>query len=78
MTTVIIIRNTMSSAIGYGITPWFEGLGAEKCFISAAFVGMAACAVFIPVVWKGKMLREKSKGKYWELVQRHVEMGMVH
>lgn len=78
MTTVIIIRNTMSFAIGYGITPWFEDLGAQNCFISAAFVGMAACAVFLPMIWYGKGLREKSRIEYWELVRNHVGMGMVH
>ncbi|KAK4496965.1 hypothetical protein PRZ48_011414 [Zasmidium cellare] len=78
MTSVIIVRNTMSFAIGYGITPWFENLGAQDCFISAAFVGLAACAVFLPVVWVGKRWREGSREKYWALVGRHVSMGMVH
>lgn len=27
LTSVILIRNTMSFAIGYGITPWLENLG---------------------------------------------------
>lgn len=78
MTTVIIIRNTMSFAIGYGITPWLDGLGYQKCFLSAAFVGLAASSVFLVMVWKGKTLRERSRVEYWGLVRKHVEMGMVH
>ncbi|EME39841.1 hypothetical protein DOTSEDRAFT_137260 [Dothistroma septosporum NZE10] len=78
MTTVIIIRNTMSFAIGYGITPWLDGLGTQDCFISAAFVGMAACAVFLVMVWKGKMFRTRSREEYWALWEKHTKLGMVH
>lgn len=34
MTGVILIRNTMSFAIGYGITPWLDDLGTQDCFAS--------------------------------------------
>jgi len=78
MTTVIIIRNTMSFAIGYGITPWLTDLGYQNCFISAAFVGLAASAVFLIVTWKGKSWRESYRLKYWALVRKHIDMGMVH
>ncbi len=40
MTTCILVRNTMSFAISYGITPWLTNLGLQNCFISAAFIGM--------------------------------------
>lgn len=78
LTSVIIVRNTMSFAIGYGITPWLVDLGYQNCFISAAFVGMAASSVFLLMIWKGKSLREKYRVKYWTLVRKHLDMGMVH
>lgn len=78
MTTAIIIRNTMGFAIGYGITPWLDDLGTQNCFISAAFVGFAACSVFLLLVWKGKSLREANRMKYWKLIRKHIDMGMVH
>ncbi|KAI7202973.1 MFS general substrate transporter [Hortaea werneckii] len=78
MTTVMLIRNTMSFAIGYGITPWVEDLGYEDCFISAAFVGLAIGAVFLLMTWKGKRLRQTHRTRYWSLVQKHVDMGMMH
>jgi MFS family permease len=78
MTSVILVRNTMSFAIGYGITPWLDDLGYQNCFISAAFVGLAASAVFLLMIWKGKTLREAYRTKYWDLVRKHVDMGMVH
>ncbi|KAI6886451.1 hypothetical protein KC334_g15650 [Hortaea werneckii] len=78
MTTVMLIRNTMSFAIGYGITPWVENLGYEDCFISAAFVGLAIGAVFLLMTWKGKRLRQMHRTRYWSLVQKHIDMGMMH
>ncbi len=78
MTAVIIIRNTMSFAIGYGITPWLDGLGTQNCFVSAAFVGLAVSAVFLIVISQGKKWRESRRIRYWNLVGKHIEMGMVH
>ncbi|QIX00143.1 hypothetical protein AMS68_005660 [Peltaster fructicola] len=78
MTSVILIRNTMSFAIGYGITPWLDNLGTQNCFISVAFIGLAVCSIFLLVIWKGKALRELYRVKYWNLVRKHVEMGMIH
>ncbi|UPK92228.1 hypothetical protein LCI18_003163 [Fusarium solani-melongenae] len=68
--TVILVRNTMSFAISYGITPWLTDLGYQNCFISAAFVGMTASLVFLVMIKYGKSLRIKSAAKYEELVKR--------
>lgn len=82
--TVILVRNTMSFAISYGyvhqpsllshtdrcsITPWLTNLGYRDCFISAAFVGMTASAVFLVMIKYGKSLRTRSAGRYWQLVE---------
>ncbi|KAH6886891.1 putative MFS transporter [Thelonectria olida] len=66
--TVILVRNTMSFAISYGITPWLTNLGYQNCFISAAFVGMAASSVFFVMIKYGKTLRVRSASKYQKLV----------
>ncbi|KAH6643514.1 major facilitator superfamily domain-containing protein [Boeremia exigua] len=66
--TVILIRNTMSFAVSYGITPWLTDLGYRNCFLSAAFVGMAASSVFLLMIRNGKLLRERSRTRYWQLV----------
>ncbi|KAK7417644.1 hypothetical protein QQX98_004465 [Neonectria punicea] len=68
--TVILVRNTMSFAISYGITPWITNLGYQNCFISAAFVGMAASSVFFIMIKYGKTLRVSSAGKYRDLVNK--------
>ncbi|KAL4902562.1 hypothetical protein BDW74DRAFT_169459 [Aspergillus multicolor] len=76
MATVILVRNTMSFAMGYGITPWVEGLGYQDCFVSAAFVGLACSAVFLVMVKWGKGFRVRSRERYWRIVQENWERGM--
>ncbi|KAF1935410.1 MFS general substrate transporter [Clathrospora elynae] len=66
--TVILIRNTMSFAISYGITPWLTNLGYQNCFVSAAFVALAASSVFLVMIKYGKGLRVRSSSKYWSIV----------
>lgn len=78
LATCIIIRNTMSFAIGYGITPWLDGLGYQNCFISVAFVGLAVCSVFLVMLKYGKSLREQKRLQYWHEVRIRVEKGLVH
>ncbi|CAI4215976.1 unnamed protein product [Parascedosporium putredinis] len=69
LVSVILVRNTMSFAMGYGITPWLTNLGLQNCFISAAFVGMAASCVFFVMIKYGKALRIRSAAKYHKVVE---------
>ncbi|KAL3465341.1 MFS general substrate transporter [Aspergillus heterothallicus] len=78
MATVILVRNTMSFAMGYGITPWVQDLGYQNCFISAAFVGLACSLVFLAMVKWGKKFRVQSRTKYWSIVVENWEKGMGH
>lgn len=78
MASVIIVRNTMSFAVSYGITPWLDALGYQNCFISVAFVGLAICALFLVMIMYGKAMREKSRVKYWDEVRIRMEKGLVH
>jgi len=77
MVTVILVRNTMSFAIGYGITPWL-GIGLQNTFIVAAFAGLAQCATFLIMVKFGKGFRAKSVGRYEKYVGQMAASGMVH
>ncbi|KZF24899.1 MFS transporter [Xylona heveae TC161] len=78
MITVIIIRNTMSFAIGYGITPWVTNMGLQNAFIVAAFAGLAQCFTFFIFVKYGRRLRELSRARYWRYVQQSSRMGLAH
>ncbi|TVY68558.1 putative MFS-type transporter [Fusarium oxysporum f. sp. cubense] len=66
--TIILVRNTMSFAISYGITPWITKMGYQNCFISAAFIALAACSVCFVMIKFGKSLRQRSAPRYHELV----------
>lgn len=78
LASCIIIRNTMSFAIGYGITPWLDRLGYQNCFVSVAFVGLTICAVFLVMVIWGKRLREMKRSDYWREVQTRIDKSLVH
>ncbi|KIW11188.1 hypothetical protein PV08_10488 [Exophiala spinifera] len=76
--TVILIRNTMSFAVSYGVTPWMEGMGYQNAFILAAFVAMAQiCLVFLFIKF-GKGLRKTSVPRYWKYVNQLMAEGLVH
>ena len=57
------------------ITPWLTDLGYQNCFISAAFVGMAASAVFLVMIKYGKRMRVRSSSKYYSIVDADKAMN---
>lgn len=76
--TVIIIRNTMSFAIGYGITPWVTNMGYKNAFILAAFAGMAQVLTFLVFVKYGKRFRKASTARYLKYVNEITAAGLTH
>lgn len=75
MVTVILIRNTMSFAVGYGITPWVVDMGYQNAFILAAFAGLAQVMTFLVVVKWGKSWRIRTKDRYFKYVRESVRLG---
>lgn len=78
MVTVILIRNTMSFAVNYGITPWVNGMGYQNAFIVAAFAGLAQVCTFFIVVKYGKGWRKANMPKYERFVQQSEKLGLAH
>ena len=76
--TVIIVRNTMSFAIGYGVTPWVTNMGLQNAFILAAFAGMAQCASFFLFIKYGKTLRIRSAPRSAKYVEQMAASGVLH
>lgn len=72
------VRNTMSFAVNYGITPWVTNMGLRNAFILAAFVGMAQSASFLIMVKYGKKLRRSSGPRYVKYVEKMASAGVVH
>ena len=76
--TTVLIRNTMSFAINYGLTPWVENMGEQNAFILAAFAGLAECLTFLVMVKWGKELRAKSRQKYYQYLKEGYRIGLAH
>lgn len=76
--SVIIIRNTMSFAIGYGVTPWVVNLGYQNAFLIAAFAGLAQVLTPILFVKWGPRMRAASAEQYRREVQKAEVLGISH
>ncbi|KAF6786789.1 major facilitator superfamily transporter [Colletotrichum sojae] len=63
--TVILIRNTMSFAVNYGITPWVTNMGWQNAFLVAAFAALAQIALFLVMIKQSRQFRLNSMESYW-------------
>lgn len=70
MVTVILIRNTMSFAIGYGVTPWVTNLGLQNSFIVAAAVSLIQGGIVMVWTVYGRKLRKFRSETYATYVDR--------
>ena len=75
--SVVLIRNSMSFAIGYGVTPWVTNLGLQTAYIIAAFAGMGAILTVFPIIKFGPSLRASSRARYFKLVKEAMAEGYV-
>lgn len=78
VTTCILIRNSMSFAINYGITPWLNDMGYRDTYIMAAVVGFVSNASIFIVIRYGKQMRERNASRYWRDVARAHAKGLNH
>ncbi|KAH8795055.1 major facilitator superfamily transporter [Hyaloscypha sp. PMI_1271] len=61
ITTVILIRNTLSFAINYGITPWIEAEGQRNTFITVAAIALVCNGTMFIMIRFGKRLRMSTR-----------------
>lgn len=76
--TVIVIRNTMSFGMSYGITPWLTNEGVKNCFIAAAFICLFCIGTFTVMIPTGHYWRVKTKDAYWRLLEHRRKLGLSH
>ncbi|KAK4945756.1 hypothetical protein LTR10_015104 [Elasticomyces elasticus] len=76
--SVVCIRNTMSFAIGYGVTPWVVNMGYQNAFLVAAFAGLAQVLTFLIFMKWGPRLRAASAERYRKEVERAMKIGYSH
>jgi hypothetical protein len=78
ITTIILIRNTLSFAINYGITPWIKAQGQRNTFITVAVIALVCNGTMFVMIYYGKRLREHSAGRYWKWVEEARAKGLSH
>lgn len=76
--SIVLIRNSMSFGIGYGITPWITNLGLKNSYLVAAFVGMATMLTAFLMIRYGPRLREMSRKRYFRLVKEAMKESSFH
>ncbi|KAL8691119.1 MAG: hypothetical protein Q9224_004249 [Gallowayella concinna] len=75
--TVILVRNSMSFAVGYGLTPWVKNLGLQDAFVVAAVAGLAQTMCFLIYVSYGRVLRQASAQRYRRYADEMAAAGFV-
>ena len=78
VTTCVLIRNTLSFAINYAITPWLDTMGYRDTYIIVAIIGFVWNASLFAMVKWGKNFRKASADRYWRDVKRAREKGLSH
>lgn len=78
ITTIILIRNTLSFAINYGITPWINAQGQRNTFITVAVLALVCNGTMFVMIYYGKRLRESSASRYWKMVDAARAKGLSH
>lgn len=76
--TIILIRNTLSFAINYGITPWIEAEGQRNTFITVAVLALVCNSTMFGMLKYGRRLRENSAARYWKYVEGARAKGLGH
>ncbi|POS70695.1 major facilitator superfamily transporter [Diaporthe helianthi] len=76
--TCVLIRNTLSFAINYAITPWLEATGYQNTYITVAAIGFVWNASLFGMVRWGRKLREVTAERYWKDVAKARKKGLSH
>lgn len=76
ITTIIIIRNTLSFAINYGVTPWINAEGTRNTMITVAAISVVWNGTMFLMLKYGRRLREMSAARYWGWVEQAKAKGV--
>lgn len=77
MAVVILIRNVMNFALDYGITPFIDNCGIQTTYIACAFICLGCIGTYFLMERTGLYWRKKTKGKYWHLVAKYRQRGVI-
>ncbi|KAF3769625.1 MFS general substrate transporter [Cryphonectria parasitica EP155] len=57
-------RNTLSTVFVFAMTPWISAVGISNVFNTIGAIGLAVLLFAFAFIWKGKVWRYKSAGRY--------------
>lgn len=78
ISAVVVIRNLMSFAVSYGITPWVQNTGLQNTFIASAFICLFCLGTFLIMMATGKYWRAKTGPMFWRMVEERRAHGIYH
>jgi MFS family permease len=78
VTTCVLIRNTLSFAINYGITPWLKASGYLRVYCIMAAIGLVWNGSLFVMTRYGRKLRERTAARYWRDVANARVQGLGH
>jgi hypothetical protein len=78
VTTCVLIRNTMSFAINFGITPWLQSSNYLTVYCILAGIGFLWNASLFVMTRYGRKIRESTAIRYWRDVDRARAQGLGH
>ncbi|KIW10970.1 hypothetical protein PV08_10269 [Exophiala spinifera] len=64
LTGVVFVRNVISTALVFAITPWMNGMGVYNMFVLLGCLSIAVALTSVPLVIWGRTWRMKLAGKY--------------
>lgn len=76
--TCVLIRNTLSFAVNYAITPWLTAMGYQNTYITVAVIGFVWNASLFGMVRYGRRMREATAERYWRDVAKAQAKGLSH
>ncbi|KAI9041846.1 major facilitator superfamily domain-containing protein [Aspergillus affinis] len=68
LVAITYIRNGIATAAAFAISPWMNGLGVEKMFVSAGCICFGILVIAIPMIIWGRSLRSRTAEIYFNIV----------
>ncbi|KAF4984914.1 hypothetical protein FDECE_16980 [Fusarium decemcellulare] len=78
VTTCVLIRNTMSFATNYGVTPWLNASSYMVVYCTVAGIGFVWNASLFVMTRYGRDMRQWTAKRYWRDVERARAKGLSH
>lgn len=78
VTTCVLIRNTMSFATNFGVTPWLKASSYLVVYCTVAAIGLVWNLSLFVMTRYGRAMRQRTAKRYWRDVERARAKGLSH